>query len=58
MVTMSNLILASKGQRWDPAEVVRILLTEEAAGRDGPRAVDPGPSGRRYARSPTGPRAT
>lgn len=29
-----ELIPSAKAQRWDPAEVVRVLLAEEAAGRD------------------------
>jgi len=32
--TLPDLIPTAKAQRWDPAEVVRVLLTEEAAGRD------------------------
>jgi DNA replication protein DnaC len=31
---MADLIPTAKAQRWDPAEVVRVLLAEEAAGRD------------------------
>lgn len=31
---MTDLIPTAKAQRWDPAEVVRVLLAEEAAGRD------------------------
>lgn len=31
---LSDLIPTAKAQRWDPAEVVRVLLAEEAAGRD------------------------
>lgn len=30
---MSEVIPTAKAQRWDPAEVVRALLSEEAAGR-------------------------
>ncbi|MFE4599486.1 IS21-like element helper ATPase IstB [Streptomyces sp. CB03911] len=32
--TLADLIPTAKAQRWDPAEVVRVLLAEEAAGRD------------------------
>jgi DNA replication protein DnaC len=32
--TLGDLIPTAKAQRWDPAEVVRVLLAEEAAGRD------------------------
>ena len=32
--TLPDLIPTAKAQRWDPAEVVRVLLAEEAAGRD------------------------
>jgi DNA replication protein DnaC len=31
---MADLVPTAKAQRWDPAEVVRVLLAEEAAGRD------------------------
>lgn len=31
---MADLIPTAKAQRWDSAEVVRVLLAEEAAGRD------------------------
>jgi len=31
---MPDLIPTAKAQRWDPAEVIRVLLAEEAAGRD------------------------
>ncbi|MEV4436633.1 IS21-like element helper ATPase IstB [Streptomyces sp. NPDC049585] len=31
---LADLIPTAKAQRWDPAEVVRVLLAEEAAGRD------------------------
>ncbi|MCY9782559.1 IS21-like element helper ATPase IstB [Nocardiopsis sp. EMB25] len=31
---MADVIPTAKAQRWDPAEVVRVLLAEEAAGRD------------------------
>jgi DNA replication protein DnaC len=31
---LPDLIPTAKAQRWDPAEVVRVLLAEEAAGRD------------------------
>jgi DNA replication protein DnaC len=31
---LSDLVPTAKAQRWDPAEVVRVLLAEEAAGRD------------------------
>jgi DNA replication protein DnaC len=31
---MAEVVPTAKAQRWDPAEVVRILLAEEAAGRD------------------------
>ncbi|WP_405097897.1 ATP-binding protein [Micromonospora sp. NBC_01412] len=31
---MADLIPTAKAQRWDPAEVVQVLLAEEAAGRD------------------------
>jgi DNA replication protein DnaC len=31
---MADLIPTAKAQRWDPAEVMRVLLAEEAAGRD------------------------
>src|SRR2546423_9430066 len=30
---MADVIPTAKAQRWDPAEVVRVLLAEEAAGR-------------------------
>jgi DNA replication protein DnaC len=29
-----DVLATAKAQRWDPAEVLRVLLTEEAAGRD------------------------
>jgi len=32
--TLTDVIPTAKAQRWDPAEVVRVLLAEEAAGRD------------------------
>lgn len=32
--SLGDLIPTAKAQRWDPAEVVRVLLAEEAAGRD------------------------
>lgn len=32
--TLTDLIPTAKAQRWDPAEVIRVLLAEEAAGRD------------------------
>jgi DNA replication protein DnaC len=32
--SLTDLIPTAKAQRWDPAEVVRVLLAEEAAGRD------------------------
>ena len=28
------MIATAKAQRWDPAEVLKVLLTEEAAGRE------------------------
>ena len=31
---MADVVPTAKAQRWDPAELVRILLAEEAAGRD------------------------
>src|SRR4051812_10453538 len=31
---MTELVPTAKAQRWDPAEVIRVLLAEEAAGRD------------------------
>lgn len=31
---LTDLIPTAKAQRWEPAEVVRVLLAEEAAGRD------------------------
>lgn len=31
---LADLVPTAKAQRWDPAEVVRVLLAEEAAGRD------------------------
>ncbi len=31
---LGDVIPTAKAQRWDPAEVVRVLLAEEAAGRD------------------------
>ena len=31
---VTDVLLTAKAQRWDPAEVVRVLLTEEAEGRD------------------------
>jgi DNA replication protein DnaC len=31
---MQELIPTAKAQRWDPAEIIRVLLAEEAAGRD------------------------
>ena len=33
---LTDLVPTAKAQRWDPAEVVRVLLAEEAAGRDAP----------------------
>ncbi|MFD4350881.1 ATP-binding protein, partial [Streptomyces coelicoflavus] len=32
--SLTDVIPTAKAQRWDPAEVVRVLLAEEAAGRD------------------------
>lgn len=32
--SLTDLIPTAKAPRWDPAEVVRVLLAEEAAGRD------------------------
>jgi DNA replication protein DnaC len=32
--TLGDLIPTAKAQRWDPAEVLRVLLTEEVIGRD------------------------
>lgn len=32
--TLTEVIPTAKAQRWDPTEVVRVLLAEEAAGRD------------------------
>ena len=29
-----EVLATAKAQRWDPAEVLRVLLTEEVAGRD------------------------
>jgi len=31
---MQELVPTAKAQRWDPAEIIRVLLAEEAAGRD------------------------
>jgi hypothetical protein len=31
---LGDVVPTAKAQRWDPAEVVRVLLAEEAAGRD------------------------
>jgi DNA replication protein DnaC len=31
---LADVVPTAKAQRWDPAEVVRVLLAEEAAGRD------------------------
>ena len=31
---LTDLIPTAKAQRWDPAELVRVLLCEEVAGRD------------------------
>ncbi|WP_323138275.1 MULTISPECIES: ATP-binding protein [unclassified Streptomyces] len=31
---LTDVIPTAKAQRWDPAEVVRVLFSEEAAGRD------------------------
>lgn len=31
---LAEVIPTAKAQRWDPAELVRVLLAEEAAGRD------------------------
>lgn len=31
---LTDVIPTAKAQRWDPAEIVRVLLAEEAAGRD------------------------
>lgn len=31
---LSEIVPVAKAQRWDPAEIVRALLAEEAAGRD------------------------
>ena len=31
---LTELIPTARAQRWDPAELVRVLLAEEAAGRD------------------------
>ena len=32
--TLADLVPTARAQRWDPAELVRVLLAEEAAGRD------------------------
>jgi DNA replication protein DnaC len=32
--TLPDLVPTAKAQRWDPAEVLRVLLAEEAAGGD------------------------
>jgi len=32
-----EVLATAKAQWWDPAEILRILLTEEVAGRDDPR---------------------
>ena len=29
-----DVLATARAQRWDPAEVLRVLLTEEATGRD------------------------
>jgi DNA replication protein DnaC len=31
---MAEIVPTARAQRWDPAELVRILLAEEATGRD------------------------
>jgi len=31
---MADVVPTARAQRWDPAELVRVLLAEEAAGRD------------------------
>ncbi|WP_272491829.1 hypothetical protein [Streptomyces cupreus] len=37
-LALTDPIPTAKAQRWDPAEAVRVLLAEEAAGRDPPQA--------------------
>lgn len=37
---LSELIPTARAQRWDPAELVRVLLAEEAAGRDAAMLVN------------------
>jgi hypothetical protein len=37
---MAEIIPTAKAQRWDPAETVRALLAEEAAGRDAATAME------------------
>src|ERR687886_1948016 len=32
--TLTDVVPTARAQRWDPAELVRVLLAEEAAGRD------------------------
>ncbi|MCB0914030.1 MAG: ATP-binding protein, partial [Propionibacteriaceae bacterium] len=32
--TVADVVATAKAQRWDPAEIVRVLLEEEATGRD------------------------
>ena len=44
-----EVLATAKAQRWDPAEVLRVLLVEEVAGRTGPRWPPAGP-GRRSPR--------
>ena len=44
-----EVLATARAQRWDPAEVVRILLEEEIRGRDDAGRADP-PQGRRAAR--------
>jgi hypothetical protein len=43
---MAEVVPTARAQRWDPAELVRILLAEEATGRDeatsAPDAAGPG----------------
>ncbi|CCK51506.1 Conserved protein of unknown function, possible transposase helper protein [Mycobacterium canettii CIPT 140060008] len=41
-----ELLATAKAQRWDPAEVLKALLTEEVNGRDPLRAGHPPHAGR------------
>ena len=50
-----EVLATAKAQRWDPAEVLRVLLTEEVAGGTGPRWPPAGPGRRSRPGRPSRP---